>query len=49
MKTATPFRQQLTAAAAAVATTFTIVWTLANAAYPHAPVIQLADRSHVRG
>ena len=49
MKTATPLRQQLTAAAAAVATTLTIVWTLANAAYPQAPVIELAARSHVRG
>jgi hypothetical protein len=49
MKTATPFRQQLTAAAAAVATTFTIVWALAQAAYPQAPTIELAARSHVRG
>jgi hypothetical protein len=49
MRTDHPLRQQLTAAAAAVATTFTIVWTLANAAYPQAPAIELAARSHVRG
>ena len=49
MKTATSIRQQITAAAAAVATTFTIVWTLANAAYPQAPTIELAAHSHVRG